>query len=60
MSETLADGCFVCRKHRGDVSVPGGLIYEDDLIAVSHAQLWGDEEDHYLGAPVRGAKASRP
>jgi diadenosine tetraphosphate (Ap4A) HIT family hydrolase len=41
--------CFVCRKHRGEVAVPGGVIYEDDLIYVSHAQLWGDETDHYLG-----------
>jgi histidine triad (HIT) family protein len=41
--------CFVCRKHRGEISVPGGIIYKDDLIYVSHAQLWGDEVDHYLG-----------
>lgn len=49
MNRSQSDECFVCRKHRGDVPVPGGLIYEDDLIAVSHAQMWGDEEDHYLG-----------
>jgi len=41
--------CFVCRKHRGEVSVPGGVIYEDDLISISHAQLRDDEKDHYLG-----------
>ena len=25
------------------------MIYENDLIYVSHAQLWGDEKEHYLG-----------
>jgi histidine triad (HIT) family protein len=41
--------CLVCRKRRGEIAVPGGAIYEDGLIYVSHAMLWGDEEDHYLG-----------
>ena len=49
MSTPSASDCFVCRKHRGEFEVPGGLIYEDDLIAVSHAQLWDDETEHYLG-----------
>jgi histidine triad (HIT) family protein len=49
MTNPLLAECFVCRKHRGEISVPGGVIYEDDLIYVSHAQPWGDEEDHYLG-----------
>ncbi|MGD1993263.1 MAG: HIT family protein [Anaerolineae bacterium] len=49
MSKPTSGECFVCRKHRGEVSVPGGVIYEDDLIYISHAQLWGDEKDHYLG-----------
>ncbi len=43
------EGCLVCQKHRGEVSVPGGIIFENDLIFVSHAQLLGDEKDHYLG-----------
>ena len=25
------------------------MIYENDLIYVSHAQLWGEEKEHYLG-----------
>lgn len=41
--------CLVCRKHRGEILVPGGAIYEDDLIYVSHALPWGQEQDHYLG-----------
>jgi len=48
MVETNPD-CFVCRKHRGEVAVLGGVIYEDDLVHISHAQPWGDERDHYLG-----------
>jgi len=49
MNITNHSDCFVCRKHRGEVAVPGGVIYEDDLITISHAQLWGDETEHYLG-----------
>ncbi|MBN1267786.1 MAG: HIT family protein [Anaerolineales bacterium] len=41
--------CLVCRKHRGEFAVPGGVIYEDDLVFISHAQLFGDETEHYLG-----------
>jgi len=41
--------CFVCRKHRGEVSVLGGAIYKDRLVYLSHASLWGDETEHYLG-----------
>jgi histidine triad (HIT) family protein len=46
--ETLSD-CFVCRKQRGEVEVPGGIIYSDDLVSISHAQLKEGEEKHYLG-----------
>lgn len=49
MERITPEECFVCRKHRGQVSVPGGAIYEDELIYVSHAALWGEETDHYLG-----------
>lgn len=41
--------CFVCRKQRGEEELPGGVIYRDDLVFISHATLWGDEQDHYLG-----------
>ena len=49
MNDTTSKECFVCCKHRGEVDVPGGVIYENDLIYISHAQLWGDETEHYLG-----------
>ena len=29
--------CFICRKHQGEIKIPGGAIYEDDLIYVGHA-----------------------
>jgi histidine triad (HIT) family protein len=43
------DTCLVCRKHRGETSAPGGIIFESDLIVISHAQFLGDEKEHYLG-----------
>ena len=49
MNTTSSNECLVCSKHRGEVDIPGGEIYENDLISISHAQLWGDEKDHYLG-----------
>ena len=34
--------CFVCDKHRGQVHVPGGAIYEDDLVYIGH-RGFGDQ-----------------
>jgi histidine triad (HIT) family protein len=44
--------CFVCRKHRGEVVIPGGAIFEDDLLYCGHA--WSQDEDLgiYLGACI--------
>ena len=41
--------CIVCRKHQGLEALFGGVLFENDLVFISHAQLWGEEEDHYLG-----------
>jgi len=49
MNDSAINDCLVCRKHGGEFDVPGGVIYENDLIYISHAQLWGDEKEHYLG-----------
>ena len=49
MNNSASDECLVCRKHRGEVDIPGGAIYENNLIYISHAQLCGDEKKHYLG-----------
>ena len=45
----MNNDCFVCRKHKGLETVFGNVIFENDLIYISHAQLWGDEIEHYLG-----------
>ncbi len=44
--------CFVCRKHRGEIVIPGGAIFEDDLVYCGHA--WSQEGDQgmYLGACI--------
>ena len=31
----MTDDCFVCRKHRGEVPIPGGVLYEDDLVSAT-------------------------
>jgi diadenosine tetraphosphate (Ap4A) HIT family hydrolase len=41
--------CFVFRKHQGLENIPGGAIFENERIYISHAQLWGNETKHYLG-----------
>ena len=42
-----SDDCFVCRKHRGEVEMPGGVLYEDDLVYASHGAL--DSHSGYPG-----------
>lgn len=39
----------MCRKHRGELEPPGGAIYQDALIYVSHAGWLDDEQEHFLG-----------
>ena len=43
-----SDDCFVCRKHRGEIAIPGGTVYEDDLVYASH------------GKPADGATTQYP
>jgi histidine triad (HIT) family protein len=42
--------CFICRKHRGQITLPGGPLYTDDLLFVSHASIDERQETTYLGA----------
>ena len=49
MAIDFPNDCVVCRKHRGLVKVPGGAIFENESLFVSHAQLWREETAHYLG-----------
>jgi histidine triad (HIT) family protein len=48
LKEDSAD-CFVCRKHRGEIVVPGGAIYEDASVYAGHVQIREENADVYLG-----------
>jgi histidine triad (HIT) family protein len=41
--------CFICRKHRGEVVLPGRAIVQDDQVYVGHAQIRPDQSTAYLG-----------
>lgn len=41
--------CFICRKHRKEIHIPGGAIYEDDLVYIGHAQIREGQATAYLG-----------
>jgi diadenosine tetraphosphate (Ap4A) HIT family hydrolase len=41
--------CFVCQKHRGEIDVPGGAIYEDELVYSSHGVIDAGRATAYLG-----------
>jgi diadenosine tetraphosphate (Ap4A) HIT family hydrolase len=47
--KTTPETCLVCRKHRGEWITPGGAIYEDDLVYVSHAQIRDGEDTAFIG-----------
>lgn len=49
MSEIPTSECIVCRKPKGEIEIPGGVNFENELVFISHAQLWGNEKEHYLG-----------
>ena len=46
---TTPETCLVCRKQRGEWQTPGGAIYEDALVYVSHAQIREGEETAFIG-----------
>lgn len=39
--------CFICRKHQGEINIPGGAIYEDELVYAGHIR--SDQGPTYLG-----------
>jgi len=47
--EQEVGSCLVCRKHRGEVEVPGGAIYEDQLLFASHMLIPNGQAKSYLG-----------
>jgi diadenosine tetraphosphate (Ap4A) HIT family hydrolase len=43
------DDCLVCREHRGEVELPGGPLYEDELVHGMHVPPLEDNPRPYLG-----------
>ncbi len=52
--------CFVCEKHRGRVEVPGGCLYEDDLVYASHGIIPEGKSTTYLGTLFLEPKRHTP
>lgn len=48
MSMAEASDCFVCRKHRGQEPVPGGPVYQDEVLYASHVAVPAGDRA-YLG-----------
>jgi hypothetical protein len=49
--EHLVEGpstCFICQKVRGQITIPGGLIWRDELIQATHL-FPGPDGSAYLG-----------
>ncbi len=46
---TQPTDCFICRKHRGEIVLPGGAIYEDDQCYIGHILDAQKPEKAYLG-----------
>lgn len=44
-----ATDCYVCRKHRGVIRVPGGAVYEDERVYAGHGALDEGTGTAYLG-----------
>ncbi len=49
MTNTDTTDCFICRKHRGEIKLPGGAIYEDELVFAGHAFNPDAPDTQYLG-----------
>ena len=41
--------CLICSKHRGETVVPGGAVYEDELVYAGHSAIAEGESETYLG-----------
>lgn len=47
--ETPAMDCFICRKHRGETTTPGGVIFQDELVYAGHSEMPPGQSTAYLG-----------
>jgi diadenosine tetraphosphate (Ap4A) HIT family hydrolase len=41
--------CFICRKQRGEIALPGGAVALDEQVYIGHAQIRPGEATAYLG-----------
>src|SRR5690348_14514762 len=51
--------CYICRKHRGEITIPGVDIYEDDLLYADHNKMDGDQPTQ-LGYSMTKTKRDTP
>jgi histidine triad (HIT) family protein len=56
--DSQAAECFICRKHRGEITIPGGAIYEDHLVYAGHIR--SDQGSTYLGYLMAELKRHTP
>lgn len=49
MGDGSQTDCYICRKHRGEQLVPGGPIFEDELVFASHGYHPEREPEPYPG-----------
>ena len=54
------DTCFICRKHKGLEFVPGGSVYEDELVFSGHSWSASDQKAPYLGGFIVEPKRHLP
>lgn len=52
--------CFVCRKHRGEVAIPGGVLYEDGLVYGGHVAIPDGQHAVYRGWLIVEPKRHAP
>lgn len=46
---TTQTDCFICRKHIGEIKLPGGAIYEDDQFYIGHISDAKEPDAVYSG-----------
>ena len=58
-SQQQPTDCFICRKHRGEIVIPGGAIHEDELLYAGHIKM-EEEQPTYLGYLMVETKRHTP
>ncbi|MDQ2886303.1 MAG: HIT family protein [Chloroflexota bacterium] len=58
MDTNEQQACFICRKHRGEIVIPGGAIYQDELVYAGHVRT--GTHPTYLGYLMAETKRHTP